>query len=370
VVVRFWLGDLLTGRRIQAVPAVSGTWSEVLNGPGTISVTTTLKDPAVRLLDLPNTATAGKTFLAAVDGDLVLQAGPVIEHDWSDPGEMLTIRAEGLWSYYNKRVILPYTETSPADPATDTNLTKSYQGMVRYYVEQSQGWPNGDLPVILPDEEPGDYVRNEPGSNLAPVGERIRQLNGIEGGPDVQFQPRWNADRDGFEWVLRIGTPAQPLLFSTQEVVFNASVAESSISNLRVRTSGVQVATRVYTSGGRSSDKTLIGVAENAALLEQGFPALDRVDASYSTVELQETMDSHAVELAAASARPRQEVTFDHQVSARPFLSSFTVGDFAELRVSDHPYLGDDNLRMRIQSRSGDAVGEKVSITLQPEVDQ
>ncbi len=366
MVVQFFIGDFLTGRRIQRVPALSGSWSEVLNGAGSVSCTVTLRDPDVAALDLPNTATEGKAYLAAVDGDLVLQAGPIWAHRYSDD-DRLTLNAGGAWSYFDHRVILPYPTTDPTDPASDTNIVSSLQGIARAWVAQDQGWPNADVPVILPAAIPGTNERNEAGANLASVGQRLSQITQVEGGPDIQFAPRFQSDRLGVEWVMRIGTPEQPLLFSPQEVTFDVSAAQSSVSNLQISTSGVGIASTVYASGGRSADRVLIAVAENPGLLDQGFPALVRVDSSFSTVSEQSTMQAHADGLAELSARRLVGMSFEHDLSSRPFIESFGVGDFVRVKFRGHAYMGTQVLRMRVTGRSGDAVGEKVRVDLQPE---
>lgn len=366
--LRFLIGSFLTGRRIQWVPALDGDWSEVLNGAGSVSCTVSLRNRYVKTLDLPNSATEGKSFLAAVDGDTVLQAGPVWAHEFDDDRRRLTLLAAGAWSYFDHRTILPYPTTDPADAAADTNLTSSLQGIARAWVAQAKAWPNGDVPVILPDEIPGSNERNEAGANLARVGERLSQITQVEGGPEIQFKPRFQENREGVEWVMRIGTPDEPRLFSPQDVIFRTNVPEPSVSGLRVRTSGTNIASRAYASGGRSADKVLIRYAENPDLLGQGFPALDAVDASFTTVVEGDTMQEHANDLRDYGARRIVSMSFDHSILKRPFLYSFTEGDFARVHFTDHPYFGTGVQRMRIVGRRGSAKSKKVRIDLQPEV--
>lgn len=365
--LRFLVGDFLTGRRIQWVPALDGDWSEVLNGAGSVSCTVSLRNRYVKRLDLPNSATEGKSFLAAVDGDAVLQAGPIWAHDEDDDRRRLTLLASGAWSYFDHRTILPYPTTDPADAEADTNLVSSLQGIARAWVEQAQSWPNGDVPVILPDAIPGTNERNETGANLASLGKRLAQITQVEGGPEIQFAPRFQENREGVEWVMRIGTPDEPRLFSPQDVIFRTNVPESSVSGLRVRTSGTNIATRAYAAGGRSDDKVLIRYAENADLIGQGFPALDVVDASFQTVIEGDTMQAHANDRRAYGSRRIVTMSFDHNILKRPFLYSFSVGDFARVHFTDHPYFGTGSQRMRIIARRGSAKSKKVRLDLQPE---
>lgn len=364
--MRFLVGDFLTGRRIQWVPVLDGTWEEILNGAGLLTCTVSLRNRHVKRLDLPRSAVEGKTFLAAVEGDQVLQAGPIWSHDYDEDRHRLTLVAAGAWSYFDHRVILPYPTTDPADPAADTNLVSSLQGIAREWVAQSMEWPNGNVPIMLPDPIPGTNERNEAGANTASVGTRLSQLTEVKDGPDIQFKPRFQVNRVGVEWVMRVGTPEDPLLHAPQDVTFRANVQARSISRLRVRTSGENLATRAYATGGRSDDRVLIRYAENPHLLAQGFPALDAVDASFSTVVRDETMQDHADDLRDFGARRTMSVSFDHDTLARPFVGSYTVGDFARVHFTDHPYFGTGVVRMRVMARRGSVRTKRVRVDLQP----
>lgn len=367
--VKWLIGDLLTGKRIQTLQVVSGSWSEVLNGAGDISCTATLKDPVVARLGLRESAIPAKAFLAAVEGDTVLQAGPIWAHDWDANTQHLTLTGAGMWSYFDHRVLLPVLAGRlPSDPATDTNLISSLQGIARAMVAQAQTWTNGNVPVILPTAIAGTNERNEAGANLAIVGERLRQLTQVQGGPDIMFTPRFNAARDGIEWVMRIGIPDVPLLSSVQEVVFNVGLPESSVSNMRVNVNGTRIGSQAFAAGGRQSDEALTTVSTDSALTDAGFPLLELVDSSHSTVNEAGTLQAYSDELVLKGRKPVQTWSFDHAVASRPYLGSFNAGDFAKVKVTGDPYIQDGPYRLRVLSRSGDAVGRKVHLGFQPEV--
>lgn len=380
------IGDLRTGRRIQTVPALSGPWNDVLNDAGTVSCTVSLRDEEVQRLGLKESAKPGKAFLAAIDGDLVLQAGPIWTHEYNANDGRLTMNAAGMWSYFDERRVLPVLAGRvPTNPSTNTRFTavssdpddpwptdtrKSLQGMARALVAQAQSWTGGNVPVVLPAEIAGTQERTYRGADLTVVGEALRDLTRLEGGPDIRFQPRLTADRLGIEWVLLVGTPSQPLLFSQVEPVFTVGAPKSSVSNLTTTVTGRGVASQVYATGGRAAEQALVSVGQNPALIAQGFPVLEAVDSSRSTVTEQATMDAFAAELVRRSAAPAETWSFTHQTSEKPLLSAFSVGDFAKVRVLGDLYHGtiDPPRRMRILSRSGDAVGREVTLRFQPEV--
>lgn len=388
MVVRFLVGNLLTGRRIQWLSAEEGSWSEVLNDSGSLSCTVPLSDPVNAVLGLRESAAVGKAFLAAVDGDLVLQAGPVWAHEWADDTQRLTLIASGMWSYFDHRVLLPVLGgVSPTDPDTDTRFspvvsdpdavgypwpvdtTQSLQTIAKRLVEQAQAWTGGDVPVILPSEVSGSSARWYKGSALSYVGPRLRELTAVDGGPDIMFTPRWTEDKDGIEWVMRIGTPTQPMLYSPQRQTFHLGVADSSLSGLTVKVDGRRMAAAGFTSGGRSDGQGLISVSTDSTLLDAGYPLLDAVDTSHSTVSEEGTLQEYSDELVIQGRRPVTVWSFSHDLSKVPALESFNAGDFAVVSVRANAYLEDGKAVMRLIERAGDIGGRQVALTFAPEVD-
>lgn len=387
MVVRFLVGDLLTGRRIQWLQVASGSWSEVLNQSGDIRCTVLLSDPDNAAKNLRESAAVGKAFLAAIDGDLVLQAGPIWVHDWDDDNQTLTLAASGMWSYFDHRVVLPVLAGRlPTDTTTDTRFSRiisdpdavgypwasdtrqSLQTIAKRLVEQAQTWTGGDVPVILPSEEAGADEWWYKGSALGIVGQRLRELTSVLGGPDIMFTPRWTTDRIGIEWVMRVGTPTQPLLYSPQRQKFQLGIADSSLSNLKVKTDGTLLATNGYATGGRTDGQGLMTVSVDSTLPDAGFPILEMVDSSHSTVSDEATVQGYSDELVLYGRSPSVTYSFSHDLSQRPFLSAFNAGDFATVSVHNNSYLEDGSKGMRLLSRSGDEQGKKVALVFAPEV--
>lgn len=379
----FIIGDLLTGQRWQFLPALSGSWSEGVNDAGDVSCTVSLRNPAVRRLDPFSSAAVGKAFLAAVDGDTVLQAGPIWDHDYERDSGKLTLRAAGLLSYFDHRLVLPVLAGRlPSDPTTDTRFMpaapsdpdypwptdtrSSLQGIIVQLFEQALSWPSGDVPLTLPTVIPGENQRAYPGAELASVADRVRELTQVEDGPELRLSPQWLPDRTGIAWTAEIGTPDQPLISSPQEVVFYIGNDKSSVKGLRVNVNGTRMASDAYAAGGRSVDKSLVSVSSNASLLSAGYPVLQAVDMSRQTVQDVDMLQSYSDEMVRRGAWPTSAWSFSHELTVRPFLSSFRAGDFAEVRVVNDLYLPKGPVPMRILRRTGDATGKTVALTLSP----
>ena len=385
--MRFLVGDLLTGRRIQWLQVETGTWSEVLNESGEVRCTVLLSDPMNATLDLGESAAVGKAFLAAVEGDLVLQAGPIWVHDWDDDLQQLTLVASGMWSYFDHRVVLPVLAGRlPTDPTTDTRFSavvsnpdavgypwpvdtrQSLQTIAKRLVAQAQAWTNGNVPVVLPAEVSGTDERWYKGSSLGIVGQRLSELTSVLGGPDIMFTPRWTTDRLGIEWAMRIGTPTQPLLYSPQRQKFQLGIADSSLSNLRVNVDGTTLATNGYATGGRTDGQGLVTVSVDSTLPDAGYPILESVDSSHSTASESATLQSYSDEVVLYGSAPSVTWSFSHDLSQQPYLSAFNAGDFATVSVHNNAYLREGPRGMRLLARSGDVDGKKVALRFAPEV--
>lgn len=384
---RYLIGNLADGRRIQTLnDVIEGPWSQTLNDADAVRVKVPLRNPENARLRLRTSAHPGKTFLCAVDGDHLV-GGPIWFHDWDEDSHHLTITASGMDTYFDHRVLLPVLAgRSPADPTTDTRFMpplapgedvdypwptdtrKSLQGIARFLVWQAQQHTGGNVPVILPAEIAGTNERDYRGSDLAFIGDRLRQLRDVIDGPDIQFVPRFTEDRLGVEWVMRIGTPDQPMLFSKQEVSFQLTAAESTISGLKGKLDGRVLAERAFSAGGKQADKVIIATSTDPTLHQQGFPLLEDVDSKHTSVSNVATLQGYSDEIVLAGRRVSEVMTFDHQATKTPKIGSFTVGDFARVGIKGHAYYDDGNHRMRIASISGDEKGKKLGITCLPEV--
>lgn len=385
--MRFLIGDLLTGKRIKWLSPLAGSWSEVLNSSGEIRCKVLLSDPDNATHDLFHSAAASKSFLAAVEGDVVLQAGPIWVHDWDENSNTLELAASGMWGYFDHRLVLPVLAgRNPADPTTDTRFwpvvsdpnaegypwvsdtRKSLQGIARFLVWQAQQHTGGNVPVVLPDEIAGSNERWYRGADLAVVGQRLRDLTDVDGGPDVMFTPRFTEDKQGIEWVMRIGTPSQPLLFSPQEATFHVGLAGSSVSDLKVHVDGTRLAARGFAAGGRSQDVVVITESNDPTLPDAGYALLERADTTHATASEVETLQGYSDELVVAGRTPDVTYSFQHDVTQIPYVGSFNAGDFARVRVHSSNYVPKGSKRMRLLQRSGQLGSSKVALSFTPEV--
>lgn len=368
---RFIIGDLLTGRRINNLNVVSGSWSQVLNDSGDISCTVSLRDPATRRLGLAAAASPGKSFLAAVQDNNILQGGPIWVHDYDRDAQTLQLTASGMWSYFDHRVLIPILAGRlPTDTTTDTNFaSSSLHDIAAFLVSQARTWTNGNVPVILPAGVAGTAIRNYKGSDLGMVGSRLRELTQVLGGPDVMFVPSFTSDMLGVQWTMQIGTPTQPLIFGIQDVIFNPTARDSSISGLKVHSDGTGLAAQTFATGGATLGVALMSISTNPTLPNAGYALLEATDTAHTDATELSTVQGYSDELVLVGKTPLQSWSFTHDTTiSPPLIGSFRQGDFAKVRIHDDPYIPDGPYRMRISSVAGNEVGRKVDVVCQPQV--
>lgn len=219
------LGDLLTGRIYLELPFKTASVAPRLNAAGTVEATVSLADRDVRALNVPSAATPGKAFLAWEENDTILEAGPVWSQSYDDDNAELTISGAGLWSYFDRRVVLPPAAMSTPffinDPnAFDTLIPNtaldtifvgmSYATMYKRLVQQALSWAGGNVPVVFQPDDVGSASYTVAAVDLVYVGDALRDINQLQGAPDLEFTPRRTTNRLSVEWLLRSGTTQNP----------------------------------------------------------------------------------------------------------------------------------------------------------------
>ncbi|WP_416394229.1 MULTISPECIES: hypothetical protein [unclassified Curtobacterium] len=363
---QWFIGDLLTGNVSTFLQPQSGSWETTINEAGSLSITVTLRDPDVRMLNLPNAATVGKSYLAVAENDTIMNAGPIWQHQYSKDDGTLQLTASGMWSYFDHRVLLPVLAAGQTPLDVETYYENvSLQTIAKRLVQQAQQHTNGNVPVILPAEVAGTETREYQGADLSLVGDALEDLTSVENGPEIDFMPRWRADRLGIEWLMRVGTPSAPQLSSQSTYVWDYSTRQPSIKGLTVTRNGSRVTGRGWAASGSSSDATMFSTYTNSSLLNQGYPLLEVVEASRSTDE-QSELDAYVRELARVGSKPTEFWSFEVQADQSPLVGEYSKGDYCAIKMRGDYYIPDsppDGYRRRITNLSGDHDGKWIKVT-------
>ena len=380
------VGELRTGRRLVSMPVSDCSWSVASGSPGTIEATipklaadyqrmspvtlggvTRFVPDGRRRGDLRGVTEPGRMFAAVLAGDRVIEAGPI----WAraEDESSLTVRATGLGSIFDHRLLLS-SAVAWGTVGAVASSSLSYSGLslgtiAKRLVQAVMAHTGGDLPIVLPADESGSHERTYPGYEMATVAQRLEELSEVEGGPEVAFEPRLTTDRLGIEWVMRVGTAADPTLHQEGlDWIADASAVRGGVKAFAVSEDGTAVTSRAFARGSGTDEATVLSrPAARTDLLAAGFPLLDSAR-SYSTVLEQGTIDSHARADLAANDRPW--VTWSLQVEADARLGQYRPGDWWTIRTPDMVLVDAGSHRARCASIRGSLGSPTVDLQMVP----
>jgi hypothetical protein len=370
-----WLvGELKTGRVTGSLPLVDSSWSMVMDDAGTISGTLTMASPDVQRLNPRAAAEPGRCFLAAVwttpaGDDVILEAGPIWSWNYTGNDKRLRIGAAGVWSYYDHRKLLGVlTSVGGAPAVTYTTGPTSLGTIAKRLVNLAHTHTNGSLPIVLPADVAGTETRSYPGSELAWIGQKLRDLTAEDGGPEVQFLPRFRLEDERYlEWVLQVGTPDEPLLVqSGSDWTWDLSVPASNVADLSVDIDGTGLASRAWAAGASSGENRLIEYRDDTTLTASGWPLLEvEVDGS-DAVTTAAQLASLARQSVTQARLPIETWTLKVRTGSHPIPGMVRPGHWARVNLGDsHPLLGGGEYRGRITQTSG-GDGSEMTIQFQP----
>lgn len=385
---RWFLADLRTGRQILDLSPMAGRWERSLNKAETVTATLDMQDPDTIALRPRIAAAPGRSILACATGDVVLAAGPVWAHTYSRPNKTLQLHAAGMWSYFDHRYVIPivaatigvdqFTIPDPSaagktmpNPDVGTYLTAlEYGTIAKRWVQQAQAWTGGNVPIVFEPDRVGTRERNFEGADFKKVGTVLSQLTQIEDGPDIRFMPRLTADRLGIEFALQTGTDANPLLAGGPHL-WDVTAPESAVSEFEVNVDASRMTSVGWVTGGRSADTVLVARSIDTTLTDAGYPLLESLDSSHTSVSEQSTLDNYAGEATLLGRGPLETWDFTVETNRQPYLGSYWEGDWCTLTIAGYdpetgegdPYLYEkQESERRIVSMSGDAVNDTVKI--------
>lgn len=375
MVIRAQVAELKTGDRIQTLPTSNISWEQRILSPESVNVTLTMKPEAHHRIDLRNSTTEAKTALIVSDDDLVLGAGPIWEREYDDESGRWTASTEGIWSLFDRRYILPthVTEdnlliTSGEDEGEPSpGVRTSFAGMswpqiVRGLIEQSFQRTGGHLPIVFGPDGVGAHDKSYDASAFKTVGEALRDLTQLQDGPEITFTPRVVNNR--LEWLCRVGDDTKLKIESSAMHVFDFTPIKRSVRKLKVKSSGENLASEAWSTGGRQEAVAIFARANSMRLLDAGFPRMETIASDHSTVLEKATLRKYAeADLRAASA-PMEWWSWEFHADQSPNLRHVTIGDRCEVVIpKGHRYLPPGPHERRIVALSGDSSSRWVRVT-------
>jgi hypothetical protein len=374
----WFVAELRTGNVVvRSLPVKSGSINPVLNKAGVISAT--VKLPMAVSLGGFNTAldvallTPGRYVLGLEQNGVILDAGPIWQHDYDLDKRELKLTGAGVRSYFEGRYVLPVGTTDPYG-ANSTFTALSLRTIAKRVLQQAQAWTAGSIPLTFESDVSGTAERTYLGEDLQVVDEVLAKLSGVDGGPDIDFRPVFINNGAQIQWQVVTGSPE--LKQAGADWVWDASLPSSPVRAASIRISAKELVTQDWEIGGTPSGATRPVTARSVStiLTDAGFPIMES-STSRNSVTTQSVLDAHALAAVRVGTKPVSQFSFSvssdpkmvlagQLVSTAPRLGEYRPGDYGVLGLPKDPYLGAaSRKRVRVLGYSYDYGSEVVKFT-------
>ena len=374
---KVWACDTITGARKGLIQVSSFPWDKRMNeASSSQSIVIPARANAAQGVNVHQLITSRSTTLVYEDSRGVVAARIVDnpEYDWTT-GD-LTVATVDLWDVLAGRLAVQYGSALVTSKLTYQNITWGTLASALIRNAMPSMFAGYALPIVTPDSVPGtgwDGVRTYYGYEIPNLVDALRDIMEVEGGPDIDFHPRWAGgfvpDATGgfytagaLVWDARIGD----LNRDTQVLSFHLDADDNGLTGLKYAQDGARVVTNAYAVGEGSEKKLLVRSARNTA---PTVPAVDRVVARKSEKSTQALL-SIASEALRVSQTPTRQLTLTMPRDLPPqkdiIPTHLRLGDRVKIINPSDPGLPGGTSVWRVIQTSGDIARTDVTVVCQP----
>lgn len=358
----YWFVNTITGEKQLQVEPAGGSFGRVLNAAGSGSHVFKLGDrrlPRQRWWEL--TEPWARTLVQCWD-DVPVYAGLITGRPYSRDSQTLTVTHTDIRSLFLDRypfgVASYWADELNRVPGKLTITNKSIVAALAKVLEQGMLGPVGaadyTLPVVLPSTgTAGSFSRTFENFNFQNVADIMAELQEMDGGPDVEFAPRWSSS-GRLEWVLRAGA----LTGGTFE--WHLEAEQSPVSSFTVAEDALKQVTGTFGVGQGSGADMIVGGTPGVATA--AIPARD-VIVKWQNVPTDAEASSLAKEHVAAHRDPTVQPALKVLASTVD-PTTLILGSTIRTYDLDDPWLPDGWTDQRLIGVSG-GVGEEIVLTVQ-----
>lgn len=362
----YWIVDSRTGAKEARVMPSGGSFKRVLCGSGSGEHTFRLGFGKRTRDQWRNLTRPWARTLVVDEGGEVIYAGLIAKrkHRWKFWA--FTVSHVDVRELFRRRFpfgVQSYWEIENVKPGKLVMTGKSQRAVVAKLMEQSLLGPfdTYSMPIVYPSTaEAGTIDVTFENYLLRTTYDLYEDIQNLDGGPDIDFAPRWSA-AGTLEWVLEIGTPAEPHL-TKDTVTFNTTVANPGISDITYDEDATDQLTGIFSVGAGSEALTAVGGTGIGAAAT--VPAMDIVETHKS-----ETNNDVLASLSAAGlvtlGHPTIQIGMSMDETSKRNLATMPVGTMMHTYYKDDVWIPDGWIDTRIIAYSGD-MSKKVTFETQP----
>jgi hypothetical protein len=349
-----------------------------VNNPGTIEISIPITAEELDASNIREITTPSLKALCFAYRGVPIEGGTIVSRGMDYDSNIYKVTASGIWQHLmGVRMFSPDFDPSVfgALPMEDvyTIKDKTLGSLADTIVLNAINCPRvgAFLPIEVSNpDEVGTHGRTWYGFDKNTVGEQLKALTEVSGGPDIRFRLAWvNEQEQAVKWVMDRGTQANPLLMNNgDDWVIDASVAKSTVVSLGLTEDGTTIGTTAWAEGNGTGLSKNIAVATNDALLDKGYPLRD-IHSDASSIEDRGVLAAYALQKLNDGSSSIQQWSVTVSVSGSngtPSLTDATPGQFAVIYIpKDHPSIKGGKYRTRIMALDGDG-SDKMKLTLAP----
>lgn len=321
------------------LPFLTHKGGRALNKGADGSATFKISDPKVRRLVQPAVVEPLERALVIDWDGSIVYAGMILDSEHDVDGGTLTVSSVDIWWIFQFRHVLGM-HGAGAEKIILTYSGLSLATIAKKVIQEGSDAAPLDryrLPIVWEADLAGTESRVYEGFKMPSVQDALDELIKTDGGPDMDFAPRWNGG--ALELVMRSGDLTQG------KVDWDSTVAKSEVIGLKSRKSAAKVSNKVIATGEGAGEDLLVKAEESFA--GANYPAIERV-ASYRGISDRDQLSARARADLATANKPTRQVSFKVPVEGSVKISSLTLGGAVRLKTKDVWHIPDgwSNYRM------------------------
>lgn len=366
----YLVADLRTNLIIGDLPLTNPRITKTLNDAGTLTGDTPpASDPRMRKLNLYEMTMPARRAIYALRDSRPWWGGIIWTRKYDSSTGVVSLGCADFWSYFDHRKVIPIITVPPATYTAVAGLTVTYAGVdqnqiARNLVALAQTHTGGSIDIQL-DATTSNTPRDRTylGYELNNLGDMLRQLSKVDGGPDILFEPGTLDSHGRPARLMRLGTPT--LGQQGSPYVWEAG---GNLVSFVWGSDGTKMATRTFGVGDGIDVDALVAVAEDTGKYADGWPLLES-ETGYTTVSDTGTLQAHANSDRAVAALPQLLIELTVRGTLPPTVGEYGVGDDARLVIANDPFLPnkvDTTVRITTISINPTEAAELVTLTASP----
>lgn len=331
----------LSGARVDRFPISDASYSRLLSGGGTGSVTVPL-DGSFEPDDLKSLVAPWRSVIA-LDRDGVCEyMGYPVGSSYDAASSTVTVRLVDFWSMAGRRGAWDHGASNVARWKSTITGTRATHAGAAVNRGRSGSHPSRGLPVTVPSFTGGTVItRTYYGYHFQFVADVLDQMTSE--GIDIYFRPRWDSSTNEADWLMEAGPNW------TTGQVRELFLSGSQVAGFTEDRDGARVSNGAVRVGEGTEEDVLYRTATASSL----YPLLESVEMSKdvsSTSQLQALADQDVASFAEPTAQWTVVVGADEPVD---------VGDYVWLYFTGDRWMADGRYARRVVGIQGDLSARK-----------